>query len=211
MPYGLCFSSAIQPTGQLPFGWCGNNLGLVVNEIVADGSPKEFEVTIAVEAPGEGACRTTKEPYCRKVRVREKVFKSKCPVIPGSLINQDKRIAEAANQEAVPKSNIHVHGVKVFVLRLINRTTTVCFPYGCVRTQGRGEFTTIQPFTATADLNEVFVISKLATTHDAMKFLQLPVLFCIRLVGGTTPTNQWDIDTHAMHQFEDSVTEECGE
>jgi hypothetical protein len=108
---------------------------------------------------------------CGKDRVRGKVFQSKCPVIPGSLINQDESIVEAGNQEAVPKSNIHVHGIKVFVLRPINRTTTVCFPYSCVRTQGRGEFTTIQPFTVTAGLNVVFVISKLVPTHDAMKFL----------------------------------------
>jgi hypothetical protein len=59
----------------------------------------------------------------------------------------------------------------VFVFFLIDGTTTVGFLYSCVRTQGRVEFTTIQSFTITADLNEVFVISKLATTHDAMKFL----------------------------------------
>jgi hypothetical protein len=49
-----------QTIEQLPFGWCGKNFQLIVNEVIADGSPKEFEVTIAVEAPGKGACRTVK-------------------------------------------------------------------------------------------------------------------------------------------------------
>jgi hypothetical protein len=140
-----------KPIGQLPFGWCGNHLGLVVNEIFTDGGPKEFNVTIAVEAPSKEVCGTAKESDCRKNRVRQKVFQSKCPVISGSLVNQDESIAGAANQEEVPKSNIHVHGNKVLVFCPIKRSTTVGFPYNCIGTQGRGEFPTIQQFTVAAD------------------------------------------------------------
>jgi hypothetical protein len=93
-----------QPIGQSPFGWCSNNLGLVVNEIFTDGGPKEFEATITVKTLSKGACRTTKEPDCRKKRVRGKVIQFKRPVIPGSMVDQGKCIAEAANQEAVPKA-----------------------------------------------------------------------------------------------------------
>jgi hypothetical protein len=47
---------------------------------------------------------------------------------------------------------------------------TVGLVYGCIGTQGKGKFTTIQPFTIVADYNEKLVISELATTHDSMKF-----------------------------------------
>jgi hypothetical protein len=134
----------------LLFGWCCNNLGLVVNEIFSDGGPIEYNLTISVEAPGEGAGGTAKELDCLKNRVRQKVFQSKCPVISGSPVNQDESIAEAANRVAVPKRDINVHSVEVLVFCLIKRFTTVGFLYSCIGTQGRGEFTTIQSFSTVA-------------------------------------------------------------
>jgi len=132
------------------FGWCGNHLGLVVNEIFSDGSPKEFNLTIAVESLGEQANGTAKELACGKNRVRQKVFQSKRPVISGSPVDQDESIGKATNGEAVPKINIYVHGIKVLVFCPIERSTNIDFAYSCIGTQGRGEFTPIQPFTVTA-------------------------------------------------------------
>jgi hypothetical protein len=66
--------------GRLPFGWCGKHLGLVVNELFSDGNPKEFNITITVEAPGQRAGSTAQESDYRKNRVRQKVYLSKCPV-----------------------------------------------------------------------------------------------------------------------------------
>jgi hypothetical protein len=38
------------------------------------------------------------------------------------------------------------------------------------------------------------------------------VCFCIILVDGITLTKRWEIDTHAIHQFDmDRVKGECGE
>jgi hypothetical protein len=48
--------------------------------------------------------------------------------------------------------------------------TTVGLAYGCVETQGREKFTTILPFTVTADKNEVLVILELEKSHDPVKF-----------------------------------------
>jgi hypothetical protein len=108
----------------LPFGWGGHHLGLVVNKIFPGLGPKEFNITIAVEALGKGDSRTAKESDCRKNGVGKKVFQSKHPVISGSLVNQDKSIAETTNGKTVTKSNVHVYSIKVLVFCLIERPTT---------------------------------------------------------------------------------------
>jgi hypothetical protein len=49
------------------------------------------------------------------------------PSISGSLVDQDESIAEATDGEPVPKSGIHVHGIKVLLYNPIKRSTSVGF------------------------------------------------------------------------------------
>ncbi len=43
-------------------GWHCNNFGVVVNEVLADGSAKELEITITIQALSKGTSHSTKQP-----------------------------------------------------------------------------------------------------------------------------------------------------
>jgi hypothetical protein len=41
--------------------WHYNNVGVIVNEVLADGSAKELEVTVTIKALSKGTSRSTKQ------------------------------------------------------------------------------------------------------------------------------------------------------
>ncbi len=129
-----------------------DNCRLTGADTTLDWLPRRYSlIAVPKKAPRERAGSTAKELDCRKTGVGQKVGQSKFPGISSSSVDQDENIAEATNIETVPESNIHVYGIKILVFCPIKRPTTVGFAYSCVGTQGRGEFTTIQPFTVAAN------------------------------------------------------------
>ena len=49
-----------EPVGRLAFCRGGNNVGAVVDEVLADGGTKEFAIAVAIETTGKGTCRRAK-------------------------------------------------------------------------------------------------------------------------------------------------------
>jgi hypothetical protein len=58
-----------------------------------------------------------------------------------------------------------------------------------IRAKGGGKLADIDPFAIPTDLKEVLVISKLPTTHDAMKLLRSPMGLCVRCVCSIAQPN----------------------
>ncbi len=72
---------------------------------------------------------------------------------------------------------------------MIKSAASFCLENGGVRAKQWKEFSTIYLFAVTADLEEVFVIAELPTTHEAMQFLGQPM----RLVSNALAVSQGQI------------------
>ncbi len=55
-------------------GWCCKNFGVIVNEVLADSSTKELEVTVTIIAFRGGTSRSTKQPDGGKNGVRREIL-----------------------------------------------------------------------------------------------------------------------------------------
>jgi hypothetical protein len=91
------------------------------------------------------------------------------------MVNQDERILETADGEAITKSNIHMHRIKVFIFLALKRIPAVGLTYHGIGAQGRRKLPTIHSFAITANLKDVFVILKLPTAHSPMELFRCPV------------------------------------
>jgi hypothetical protein len=113
-------------------GRCCNNFGVVVNEVLADGSANKLEVTVTIKALSKGTSHSTKLKNGGKDGIQREILKTKSPVVPCCLINQDECILETANGEAIAKSNIHMNRMKVFLFTTVNWTTVVGLTDCCI-------------------------------------------------------------------------------
>jgi hypothetical protein len=118
---------------------------------------------------------------------------------------------ETADGEAITKSNIHVHRIKVFIFLALKGTPTVGLMYRGIRVQGQRKLPTIHPFAVTANLKDVFVIPKLPTAHSPMELFQCPVGLLIWSVSSTARMNRRKIGPLTMEQLDDRFTRESGE
>jgi hypothetical protein len=91
------------------------------------------------------------------------------------MVNKDERIAITADSDTVSKSNVHVHSVEVIVFCRIKEATLFGLRNSCIRAKGEGKLASIDPLSVLADLQKMFVISELATAHDAMELLCRPM------------------------------------
>jgi hypothetical protein len=116
----------------LPFGWCCNNFGVIVNEALADGSAKELEVTVTMKTYSKGTSCSTKQLDDSKDGVQQEILKTIGPVVLCCTINQDESIPETANGEAIAESNIHMNPIKLFIFLMVDCTTAVRFLNHCI-------------------------------------------------------------------------------
>jgi hypothetical protein len=113
-------------------GWCCNNFEVVVNEVLADDSTKELEVTVTIKAFSKGTSHSTKQPDGGKDGIQREILKTKNQVVPCCMINKGECIPETANGEAITKSNIQINRIKVFVFTMVNWTTAVGLTDCCI-------------------------------------------------------------------------------
>jgi hypothetical protein len=73
-------------------------------------------------------------------------------------------------RDTVTECNIHVDGIKKTVGGPIKRHTPFRFWNSSERSKRHGKLAAINPFTATANVQNVFVIAKFSTTYDAVNF-----------------------------------------
>ena len=77
---------------------------------------------------------------------------AKSPVIVGGTVNKNECIGVPSDTNAIPKRDVHMTCIEVFVLRFVQETTVVGFRDSSIGTKRGGEFTTINPFTIPTDL-----------------------------------------------------------
>jgi len=92
-------------------------------------------------------------------------------------------------RNAVTKCNIHVDGIEKTVGGPIKRRTPFRFWNSSERSKRHGKLAAINPFTATANVQNVFVIAKFSTTHDAVKFFRRPMSLRVGGIGRVTQAN----------------------
>ena len=82
---------------------------------MADRLAKEFCFTVTRKTPSKRNSRSTEETKSHQDAFQRESFEAKRPIIMGQTINQDESIPETADGEAIAKSNIHMHRIKVGV------------------------------------------------------------------------------------------------
>jgi hypothetical protein len=154
----------------LTFGRRGNNFQRVVNEIVADGTTEEFRITVAVEATSQGASHRSEKTKGRQDTLGRQSFQTEGPIISGRTIDQDESIAVTPHRDTVTERNVHVDGIKKTVGSPIKRRTPFCLWNSSERSKRHGKLAAVDPFTAMANVQNMLVIAKFSTTHDAVNF-----------------------------------------
>jgi hypothetical protein len=157
--------------GRLLLGWCWDNLGVIVNEILADCCAKKLHILIGVKTLSQWTSSPSKEAKGQEDVVGRQIFQAKCPIIAGRTFHQNKSIAEATNWKTVLKRNVHVDSIEVFIFCFIQSAAMLGFGDSCIRVDGRQKFAAINPLPITAVLKQIFIIAKLAATHNSMELL----------------------------------------
>jgi hypothetical protein len=147
------------------------DLGLVINKILANSRTKKFQITIAVKAMGKGSSSGMEFPKCRDDVQQRKRPEAKGPVIMGGTVDKNEGVAIPSDINAVPKHDVHMNGIEVFVPCFVKETSALSFRDGSVGTKRGGKFTTINPFPIPTDLKKMFVVTEFTASHDPM---QLP-------------------------------------
>ena len=178
-----------QTIRRLTLGWRGNHLRRVVDKIVADGPTKEFRITVAVEATSQGSSRRTEQTKSREDALGRKSFQTEGPIIPGCAIDQNESTAITPHRDAVTESNIHVDGIKKTVGGPIKRSILLCLWNSSKRAQRHRKFAAINPFTVTANIQNMFIVKELPTTHDAVNLFRRPMGLSVEGIGRVARAN----------------------
>ena len=133
-------------------GRCSKDIGVVINEILANGSPKKLGILVAIETLCKGTSGGPKEMECQKDAIQGQSIKTKQPIIPSAPVHQNEGISKAINGKKVAKSNIHMNSIQVEVPRAVKRLATFGFRNCSKRTKRGWKFATVDPFTIPTDL-----------------------------------------------------------
>jgi len=93
-----------------------------------------------------------------------------------------------------------VNGVQKVVAGAIKKFT----PFGFWdRAKGKGgrELTAIDPFAIATHIQNVFVVTKFAASHDAMEFFSRPVSLGVGGINRVTWSDGWERRTRMMKEF----------
>jgi hypothetical protein len=121
------------------------------------------------------------------------------------LINKDEGITKPTNQETITKSNIYMHSIKIVVSGTVKDQSAFGFGNSGKRAKGRRKLPTIDPFTITTNLQDVLVVPKLSTTHNAMNLFSRPMSLGVQSIRHITRPNQWKRRTWVMEELGDLV------
>ena len=174
----------------LALGGGSNDFGVGINKILANGSTKEFQITIAVKATGKGSSGSTEFPKRRDDVQRRKRPEAKSPVITGGTVDENECVAKPSDTNAVPKCDVHMNGIEVLVLCFVKETSALSFWDGSVGTKRGGKFTAIDPFPIPTNLKKMFVVAEFTAAHDSMQLLRGPMRLGIGGIGGVTRPNR---------------------
>ena len=90
----------------------------------------------------------------------------------GGRVNENEGIMIPSNTNTVPKCNVHMNGIEVFVFRFVEETAALSFRDGSIGTKRGGKFTTIDQFPIPTDLKKMFVVTEFTASHDPMQLLR---------------------------------------
>ena len=146
----------------------------------------------------------------KDVRSREGL-KTKIPVVPRSTVNENQCITIPANGNTIPKCNVHVDCIEIFIFPAIEWFAAMGLGDRGIRAKRSRELAAINPRAIAADLKEMLVIAKLATAHGAVEFLGRPMRLCIRSVGRIAGANRWEGGVRMVDETEDFIAGHRGE
>ena len=93
-------------------------------------------------------------------------FKTKTPIETCRPVHEDEGILKATNGHAIAKCNVEMDGVKVFGGCTIDRLPTWGFRDSSISSDREGEFTVVKEVAILGGMDEVPIISKLATPRQ---------------------------------------------
>jgi hypothetical protein len=134
-----------ESVGQLALCRSSNNFGLAINKILADGQTEELEIIVQIEAAHQRPSCSSEKANRRVDVLGREGLQAESPIITGSRVNKDERIAITANRDTVFERDVHVHDVKVIVFCTIKETTSFGLWNCCIRAKGERKLAAINP------------------------------------------------------------------
>jgi len=95
--------------------------------------------------------------------------------------------------------------VKIFIFPPIELFAAMGLGDRVIRAKRGRELAAVDPCAITADLKEMFVISKFATAHGAVEFLRHPMCLFIRSIGSIAGVNRWEGGVRMVDETEDII------
>ncbi len=92
---------------------CRNDVGVTVDQVLANLCPKQFCITIQPETPNTQAHISPKEMESQKDPVTREAFQTKDPIVTCCLIKKDELMAIPAGSDTVPESNVDMDNVQI--------------------------------------------------------------------------------------------------
>ncbi len=96
---------------------------------------------------------------------------------------------------------------KVAVASPVKRFAMVALGNGGKWAKRGKELAIINPYTITADLEKMFLITQFLTSHSSMEFLGRAVGFSVGCIGGIAGANQWKDNAVVIKGLDDILTE----
>ena len=142
----------------------------------------------------ERACCCMEELKSRKNAIWQEEFEAGGPIVSSSPIDQDKSIAKATNRKAITKGDVYVNSVQEVVAGAIKEFASFGFWDSRKLTKWGRELPTIDPFAITTHIQNMFVVTELAVSHDVIEFLSRLVCLGVRSISrvawiGAAPQN----------------------
>jgi hypothetical protein len=94
----------------------------------------------------------------------------KHPIKACCAVHLDECVMEPANQKTISKGNIHMNSIKVAIVVAIKREPVLSLQNSPGCTQRRKELTTLNPYAIATNLQLMFIILDLPTSHDMVNF-----------------------------------------
>jgi hypothetical protein len=197
--------------GGLTLGRSRDNFGIVVDEIFWYCHAGKLSITVTVETASKQTSRSAKEANCQENAFWLKSLEAKSSIVSSGSINKDEGITKPTNWETITKSNIHMHHIEIAVSGMVKDQSTFGFGNSGKRAKGRRKLPTINPFTIMTNLQDVLVVPKLSTTHNAINFFSRPMSLGVQSIPRITRPNRWKRRTWVMEELGDLVKEQSWE
>ncbi len=115
-----------------------DDLWVVINEILANGSFKKLGITVTIEILGKRTSGCPKDSEHRKDTIWWQSLKKKHPIVLGAPVHQNEGILKTTNGKIVDKSYVHMNDIQIEVMCAVKGLTTFGLGDSSKRTKRQG-------------------------------------------------------------------------